>query len=170
MKKVYFAMIGTAALMACSQPEKTEEVAVEEATIETVEDSTAETNIFGEAITADGAISVDDLLALMVDADSVSAKVMATATDVCAKKGCWMKVALKDSAEMRITFKDYGFFVPKDIAGKSVVFEGYAKKDITSVDDLRHFAEDAGKSAEEIAAITEDEEAIVFEATGVLIN
>ncbi len=170
MKKVYFAMISAAVLMACSQPEKTEEVAVVEETVETVEDTTAETNIFGEAITADGAISVDDLLAMMVDADSVNAKVMATATDVCAKKGCWMKVALKDSTEMRITFKDYGFFVPKDIAGKKVVFEGYAKKDITSVDDLRHFAEDAGKSPEEIAAITEDEEAIVFEATGVMIN
>jgi uncharacterized lipoprotein YbaY len=170
MKKVYFAMIGVAAvLMACAQPQKTEEVTEE--VVEVVEDTVStETNIFGEAITLEGAITVDELLAMMAESDSVNAKVIATATDVCAKKGCWMKVALPDSAEMRITFKDYGFFVPKDIAGKQVVFEGYAKLDITSVDDLRHFAEDAGKTPEEIAAITEDERAVVFEATGVMIN
>lgn len=170
MKKVYFAMIGAAAvLMACAQPQNTDEV--QEEVMEVVEDTAAtETNIFGEAITVDGAVTVEELLAMMVDSDSVNAKVMATATDVCAKKGCWMKVALPDSSEMRITFKDYGFFVPKDIAGKQVIFEGYAKLDVTSVDDLRHFAEDAGKTPEEIAAITEDEKAIVFEATGVVIN
>ena len=167
-------MIGVAAvLMACAQPQKTEEVTEEvvEEVVEVVEDTVStETNIFGEAIILEGAITVDELLAMMAESDSVNAKVIATATDVCAKKGCWMKVALPDSAEMRITFKDYGFFVPKDIAGKQVVFEGYAKLDITSVDDLRHFAEDAGKTPEEIAAITEDERAVVFEATGVMIN
>mgnify|MGYP003668713864 CR=1 FL=1 len=169
MKKVYFAMISAAVLMACAQPQKTEEG--QEEVMEVAEDTTAtETNIFGEAITVEGAVTVEELLAMMVESDSVNAKVIATATDVCAKKGCWMKVALPDSSEMRITFKDYGFFVPKDIAGKQVVFEGYAKLDVTSVDDLRHFAEDAGKTPDEIAAITEDEKAVVFEATGVVIN
>lgn len=169
MKRVYLAMISAAVLMACAQPQTNEEVT--ETVSEVVEDTTAaETNIFGEEINADGAVTVEQLLVMMTESDSVNVKVMATATDVCAKKGCWMKVALPDSSEMRITFKDYGFFVPKDITGKQIVFEGYAKRDITSIDDLRHFAEDAGKTPEEIAEITEAEEAIVFEATGVMIN
>ncbi|WP_207554925.1 DUF4920 domain-containing protein [Acidiluteibacter ferrifornacis] len=170
MKKMYFVLVGAAALMACSQPEKSGEAVEDTAMADTtiVEEST-ETNIFGESINVDAAISVEELATMMATADSVPATVKATATDVCAKKGCWMKVAMNDSTEMRITFKDYGFFVPKDIAGKQIVFEGFAKKEITSVEDLKHFAEDGGQSPEEIAKITEPEEAITFEATGVVI-
>jgi len=71
---------------------------------------------------------------------------------------------------MRITFRDYGFFVPKDASGKEVIIQGIAKKEVTSVEELRHYAEDAGESEEAIAAITEPEENIVFVADGVIIR
>ena len=66
-----------------------------------------------------------------------------------------------------VRFKDYGFFVPKDIAGMEVIIEGRAFIEETSVDELKHYAEDEGKSAEEIAAITEPVEEMKFMATGV---
>ena len=54
--------------------------------------------------------------------------------------------------------------------GKEAVFQGKAVKDVTDVDLLRHYAEDAGKSAEEIAAINEPETSWIFTADGVLIK
>jgi hypothetical protein len=90
-------------------------------------------------------------------------------TDVCSKKGCWMKLDQGNGETVRVTFKDYALFMPLDLAGSKVVVRGIAKKDTVSVDDLRHYAEDAGKSAEEIAAITEPEIKISFEADGVAI-
>ena len=84
-------------------------------------------------------------------------------------KGCWMTIDLENGEKMRVTFKDYGFFVPKDIAGQKVVIDGYAYNSITDVETLRHFAEDAGSPQEEIDAITEDKQEITFVANGVAI-
>jgi len=68
-----------------------------------------------------------------------------------------------------VRFKDYGFFVPKDISGKDVIVEGKAYSTEVSVEELRHYAEDAGKSKEEIMAITEPEQTYAFLATGVRV-
>ena len=51
-----------------------------------------------------------------------------------------------------------------------VIINGKAFLKETSVDDLRHYAEDAGKTAEEIAAITQPEKTFAFEADGVLLK
>ena len=68
-----------------------------------------------------------------------------------------------------VKFKDYGFFMPLDLAGSEVIVQGKAYKEVTSVDELRHYAEDEGLSAEEIAKITEPEEELKFMADGVII-
>ena len=70
---------------------------------------------------------------------------------------------------MMVHFKDYGFFVPKDCSGKKLIMEGIAFIDVTSIEQLRHYAEDAGKSAEDIAKINDPEEELTFEASGVLL-
>ena len=80
-----------------------------------------------------------------------------------------MKVKLADGNTMRVTFKDYGFFVPKDISGKKIIFEGTPEVTTTSVDEQRHYAQDAGKSKEEIAKISEPKRELTFVATGVLV-
>ncbi len=71
---------------------------------------------------------------------------------------------------MRVTFKDYGFFLPLDAAGRAVIAEGVGFKKVTAVDELRHYAVDAKISDEEIAAITEPKTEYLFEAAGVLLN
>jgi hypothetical protein len=88
---------------------------------------------------------------------------------VCQAAGCWMTINLENGETMRVTFKDYGFFVPKDIAGTNVVFKGKPEVTTTSVSDLKHYAADAGKSKAEIDAITEPEIALTFVADGVLV-
>lgn len=126
---------------------------------------------FGEAITADGAVEYADLLQQLEGQDSVAVKVVGTVDAVCQAKGCWMNITTQsaDDPMLFVKFKDYGFFVPKDIAGRRVVMQGYAYREVTPVDELRHLAEDAGKSQEEIDAITEPKEELKFMASGVLL-
>lgn len=128
------------------------------------------TGSFGAEISEAGALAVPDFLAQMTASGSYNGKITTTINECCQKKGCWMMVDIGDGKEMRVTFKDYEFFVPFGCAGYNVVMEGKAYYDTTSVDDLRHYAEDAGKTAEEIAAITEPEIALGFEAVGVIIK
>lgn len=89
---------------------------------------------------------------------------------VCKKKGCWMRLELPEGQESLVKFKNYEFFVPKDIDNQTAVVHGKAFVQKTSVEDLKHYAKDAGKSEEEIAAITEPELIYSFEADGVYLQ
>jgi len=91
-------------------------------------------------------------------------------TGVCKKKGCWMTLAQPNGTDMRVRFKDYGFFVPMDIDNQVVTVRGKVYNDTTSVDMLRHYAEDAGKSKAEIMQINAPEINTAFEAIGVYID
>jgi hypothetical protein len=41
-------------------------------------------------------------------------------TDVCKEKGCWMKVKTSDNKITKVSFEDYGFFVPTSIVGQKI--------------------------------------------------
>jgi hypothetical protein len=126
---------------------------------------------FGKEITAKGAVSYDAMLSKMGTAAKLdNVKVEGTVEAVCQAKGCWMNISSEKGApSMHVDFKDYAFFMPKDLAGKKVVMLGHAVKEVTSVENLRHFAADAGKTKEDIAKITQPKEDIKFLAEGVLI-
>ena len=126
-------------------------------------------SVHGETITESGAIPAMDLALKLENKIEMPAKVTGVVESVCKAAGCWMKVKTTDGQTMRVTFKDYGFFVPKDIAGKTVVFEGIAKVKTTSVAMLKHYAEDGGKTKEEIAKITEPKKEIILNAKGILV-
>lgn len=102
--------------------------------------------------------------------DSVKAVVTGTVLEVCQKKGCWMTLQPESGdSKMSVRFKDYSFFMPKTLSGNKVIVEGLAKRTEVSVADLRHYAEDAGKSKAEIASITEPQVEIELMATGVRV-
>ncbi|MBO0931778.1 DUF4920 domain-containing protein [Fibrella aquatilis] len=130
----------------------------------------AQDSFHGKKITEQGALPVSQLVAKMGTKTEMPAKVEGTVESVCKVKGCWMQVRTADNQTMRVSFKDYGFFVPKDIEGKKVVMEGLAKQTTTPVAELRHYAEDAGKSKAEIDKITEPEKALTFVADGVIVK
>lgn len=129
---------------------------------------------FGEVVKVKQVISYDELLAQVEKADKAieNVQVEGKVREVCQKKGCWMTIYSDNnsSQEMMVKFKDYGFFMPLDISGKTVIMQGKAFKEVTPVDELRHYAEDAGKSKEEIAKITEPKIELKFEATGVVLK
>jgi len=124
---------------------------------------------FGASITPDGAVPVGQVTSLLANKESANVKVTAKVIDVCPKKGCWMQLEMPDQSKVFVKMKDYGFFVPTAITGKTVVIDGEAKTIVTSVDELKHYAEDAKKSKEEIAAITEPKKEIRLTANGILV-
>jgi hypothetical protein len=126
---------------------------------------------FGAGITSKTYIEYGDMMADLNSTDTLNITVRANVSEVCKMKGCWMKLDDKVSTgtNVMVRFVDYGFFVPKDIDGREVIVEGKAYSTVIGVDELRHYAEDAGKSKEEIAKITEDETQYAFLATGVRV-
>ena len=124
---------------------------------------------FGDGVKKGDVITTAEVNAKLGDSIKKDMKVTGVVTSVCQKKGCFMYLEMPNGENMYINFKDYAFFMPKDLAGKKVVLDGFAERKETSIEDLKHFAEDAKKSEEEIAKITKPKKEIVFEAKGVVI-
>lgn len=124
----------------------------------------------GSKFNPKGAEPVASVVNMMEGKDSVEAKLTGKVNKACQVKGCWMTMDIGEGKEMQVRFKDYGFFVPKDAGGSTATIDGWAYRKVIPVDELRHYAQDEGKSEEEINAITEPEEKIVFIANGVLLE
>lgn len=123
---------------------------------------------FGEKITSDGAIAASELSAKLTGTEPVEVKVTGVVTEVCKTEGCWLRMKT-DNGTMLIKMKDHAFLVPLAMNGKTIVADGVATFKETSVAMLQHYAEDAGKSKEEIEAIKEPKREITLQAKGILV-
>ena len=103
----------------------------------------------------------------MTTKDSMQFQIKGMVTQVCQAKGCWMNVDLADGEQVFVKFKDYGFFVPTNSAGKEVVMNGLAFIEEMSVEEQRHYAMDKGATKEEAAKINQPKRTLRFEADGV---
>lgn len=101
--------------------------------------------------------------------DQVSGQYQVMINEVCSKKGCWLNVAFATGEQAFVKMEDYAFFLPMNAEGKEVIINGDLYIETVSVEELRHYAEDAGQSAEEIALITEPQEKLRITAKGILI-
>lgn len=125
---------------------------------------------YGANIKADGATEISELPALVKDDESKTpVKIKGKVLDVCSKKGCWAKVAIDDNTTAFVKMKDYAFFLPTAVKGKTVVIDGDAYVETTSVEELKHYAEDAKKTQEEIDAINEPSKQIRITAKGIKV-
>lgn len=125
--------------------------------------------IYGDSVTTENVRNINSLPQVLQSAQKANVKVSAKVLDVCPKKGCWMKLQVNDSTTAFVKMKDYGFFVPLDIKGKTVIIEGESFIKETSVQELRHYAEDAKKPASEIEAITQPAREIRLTASGIRV-
>lgn len=125
---------------------------------------------YGKAITNKNAISVQKLESTLKTKKQFSGKIEGEVVGVCKKKGCFLTLKREGETDpIMVRFTDYGYFVPADLVGKTVVVEGKAKIKELSVKQLQHNAEDAGESAAEIAKITKPKTDINIVADGVLV-
>ena len=148
----------------------TSEVKKKDITIAT-EEVNREFRMFGAPVEIAEVMTSADLAAkakTMKRGDTTAVTFSSKVNAVCQKKGCWIKINL-DRKESMVRFKDYGFFVPKDIAGQRIIIEGVAFIEEVSVEALKHYAEDDGKSAEEIAMITAPKKTLTIVSSGVLL-
>lgn len=123
---------------------------------------------YGAGTTAEGAIAVTELGSKMNN-DKFNGKIQGKVVEVCQDKGCWMKIEQPNGENLMVKFKDYKYFMPKNIVGKDVVLDGEAIVKEVSVKQLQHYAKDAGKSDEEIKKIKEPKKEVQFVAKGVLV-
>lgn len=134
---------------------------------------TSEDGSYGAGVSnPEAAVSFADVYAKLGQVDSLNVIMKGKVESVCQTKGCWMNLTDPSGAsdgEIFVQFFDYGFFMPKDLAGKEVVIEGKAYTEMTTVEQLKHYAEDEGQTEEEIAAITEPIFEKKFMATGVVV-
>ena len=173
MKKIIYSALLCCALISCknSEEKKVEEKVATEETNTNSEDLAYAS--FGEQITAEGALDANVMAnkyAELKPGDTITTSFKSTVNSVCKKKGCWMNLEMPGDDDVSVKFKDYDFFVPKDIEGEEVVVEGKAFLKEVSVEDQKHYAEDAGKSKEEIASIKEPKQELSFLANGVLLK
>jgi hypothetical protein len=123
---------------------------------------------FGNTPTAAGAVKAAELHTFLTGKEKADVKVEGKVVEVCKAEGCWLRMETA-SGSMLVKMKDHKYLVPLSLNGKTVIAEGTATMKETSVEMLRHYAEDAGKSKEEIALITEPKKEIVLQASGILV-
>ena len=122
---------------------------------------------YGQALTLSQSQTLAEALAAGAVKDEVllSGKVL----KVCKKKGCWLVLG-DDKRSVRVTFKDYAFFVPKDSTEKQARVQGILKEEMLSVKDARHFLKDEGASRAEIAKVKAPMKTWSFVASGVELS
>ncbi len=113
-------------------------------------------------------VSVNDLEKKIGDS-KFEGKVQGKVLEVCQAMGCWARLQREDGSTVMIKVKDHEFAMPKDIVGRVIVAEGKAEVKETSVSMLKHYAEDAGKSKEEIDKIKEPKKEVIMTIKGVKV-
>ncbi|HYO22781.1 MAG TPA: DUF4920 domain-containing protein [Flavisolibacter sp.] len=124
--------------------------------------------VYGVVSADEKAIAADDVKTKLVN-DQFEGQIKAKVVEVCKAEGCWIKVERKDGTPMMVRAKNHAFLMPENIVGKTVIIEGNATVKETTEEMRKHYAEDAGKSKEEIAKIKGSEKDVQFAAKGVKV-
>lgn len=123
---------------------------------------------FGVKTTESGAIGIDSLSSALAGKTTADIKVKGKVAEVCKAEGCWLKMETPNGL-MMIRMKDHSFMVPLSLNGKTIIATGTVNYKETSVERLKHYAEDAGKTQEEIAKIVAPKKEMTMDAAGILV-
>jgi hypothetical protein len=123
---------------------------------------------FGAKFTDAKLVPLADVLADVDTFSKAPIKVEGTIKDVCQQKGCWL-VVTDGKRQMRVSFKDYGFFVPKDVKDRTVVLEGLVSKKTLTEGAAQHYASESTEKVDP-STIQGPQEVIAMVATGVEIR
>jgi hypothetical protein len=123
---------------------------------------------FGAEFTDAKKVALADVLDSVDTYSNKTVKIEGTITDVCQQKGCWL-VVTDGKRQMRVTFKDYGFFVPKDAKDRKVVLEGVVAKKTITEGAAQHYASESAEKVDP-STIQGPQQVIAMVATGVEIR
>ncbi len=124
--------------------------------------------IYGESFAAPGG-DLPEVGEVMADTTMHNREIVLTGTimDVCQKKGCWIVVS-DGTDQMRVTFKDYGFFLPKDASNREVVIRGVVSVETLDEGTAKHYAEES--KGEDPDAIEGPQVVVTMVASGVMLE
>ncbi len=156
MKKLLFSLFALSVVVAAGAQESDIKPAAKGVTYGTL------------AKTKQAPITIDQLDQKMTN-DEFNGRITGKVTEVCQAMGCWFKVEKADGTSVMVKTKDHSFFLPQNLVGKTVIVDGTAKvKEVTEA-QRKHFAEDGGKSKEEIEKIKGSEKGVQVVAAGVQV-
>lgn len=121
---------------------------------------------YGSELTLKDAVTVDAAMEQFTKEPKKTFLIEAQVDKVCQKKGCWMTLKSKTS-DLRITFKDYGFFVPMTLVGKTVLVEGTLNAKKLTLAQTKHYVEDEGGDPSKVTEAKTDFQMI---ANGVVVK
>ena len=124
---------------------------------------------FGAPLTSGGAtVSLGDVLKSPDKFADQSVLVEGQVRSACTRKGCWMELSEAQDPALpgcRVTFKDYGFFVPTDSAGSKARVEAKVESRLVKPELVAHLESEGAKFADKGADGSAHEVRLV--ATGV---
>jgi hypothetical protein len=107
--------------------------------------------VYGRPLTASGApVAIATVLGNPDRFANTAVTVEGTVRKACTRKGCWMELAesgTEGTPGCRVTFKDYGFFVPTDSAGGRARVQGQVEVGTLSASAVRHYEEEGAAFA-----------------------
>jgi len=123
---------------------------------------------FGAPLGASPAVPLADVLKAPDKFADQNVTVEGEVRRACTRKGCWMELAEAQDAAApgcRVTFKDYGFFVPIDSAGSKARVEAKVESKVVKPELVAHLESEGAKFADKSADGSAREVRLV--ATGV---
>jgi hypothetical protein len=96
---------------------------------------------FGEPIASGEALALSNVLAKPDEFADRTVTVEAKVRRNCTRRGCWMELSEALDPALpgcRVTFKDYGFFVPLDSAGSKARVQGTVEVTQVGPDQVAH--------------------------------
>ena len=102
---------------------------------------------FGGEVPVNGdPVPLKEAIGSIEEAEGEFIKIRGQITEVCQAKGCWM-ILVDGDTYARITFEDYGFFVPTETSMQRTVIFGQLSQRTLSGHQAEHFAQDAGSQS-----------------------
>lgn len=124
----------------------------------------------GDAVGRAKSVSLAKVLKKPADYVGKTVLVKGVIVRSCKMEGCWMELApSKDAKSVRVTFKNHGFFIPLDSAGRLAKAEGVFTVKTLSKKEVDHLVNEDGAKFDNInkdGTVTE----VSFEATGVELS
>lgn len=114
--------------------------------------SDANSETFGEPL--DQSLPQLSLEELVTNAENNLGKEVVVETriaKVCQKKGCFF-MATDGALAVRVSFKDYGFFIPTDSSGKHVTLSGELIERELSAEQAAHYSADMADASSKLEA------------------
>jgi cytochrome c-type biogenesis protein CcmE len=98
----------------------------------------ADPTTYGKALTGKDTVKISELLASPDKYVGKTVRVEGVITDVCAKRGCWMKIGSdKEFQDLRFKVDDGVIVIPMSAKGKSAIAEGVFTKFELSAEEVK---------------------------------